>query len=72
MIINIPVWDTSGTVKFILVSHGHIISHQKRPRISAKPLFIMAGEEGFEPPLAESESAVLPLDDSPMYDRFCV
>ncbi len=27
----------------------------------------MAGEEGFEPPLAESESAVLPLDDSPMF-----
>ncbi len=26
----------------------------------------MAGELGFEPRLAESESAVLPLDDSPM------
>ena len=25
----------------------------------------MAGGEGFEPPLAESESAVLPLDDPP-------
>ena len=25
----------------------------------------MAGEQGFEPWLAESESAVLPLDDSP-------
>jgi hypothetical protein len=25
----------------------------------------MAGELGFEPRLAESESAVLPLDDSP-------
>lgn len=28
--------------------------------------FILAGGEGFEPPLAESESAVLPLDDPPM------
>jgi hypothetical protein len=28
-------------------------------------LFYMAGEQGFEPWLAESESAVLPLDDSP-------
>jgi hypothetical protein len=26
----------------------------------------MAGGEGFEPPLAESESAVLPLDDPPL------
>ena len=25
----------------------------------------LAGEEGFEPSLADSESAVLPLDDSP-------
>ena len=28
--------------------------------------FILAGGEGFEPPLAESESAVLPLDDPPL------
>ena len=28
-------------------------------------IFIMAGGEGFEPPLAESESAVLPLDEPP-------
>lgn len=27
----------------------------------------LAGELGFEPRLAESESAVLPLDDSPTY-----
>ena len=27
----------------------------------------MAGGEGFEPPLAESESAVLPLDDPPNF-----
>ncbi len=26
----------------------------------------LAGEQGFEPWLAESESAVLPLDDSPI------
>ena len=26
----------------------------------------MAGGEGFEPPLAESQSAVLPLDDPPV------
>ncbi len=30
-------------------------------------LFYMAGELGFEPRLAESESAVLPLDDSPKF-----
>ena len=31
----------------------------------------LAGEEGFEPSLAESESAVLPLDDSPVTDLRC-
>ena len=30
----------------------------------------MAGGEGFEPPLAESESAVLPLDDPPVETVF--
>ena len=29
------------------------------------PFSCLAGGEGFEPPLAESESAVLPLDDPP-------
>ena len=29
------------------------------------PISFLAGGEGFEPPLAESESAVLPLDDPP-------
>ncbi len=38
---------------------------QKRLSNYAKPLYCMAGEQGFEPWLAESESAVLPLDDSP-------
>lgn len=28
-------------------------------------VYSLAGGEGFEPPLAESESAVLPLDDPP-------
>ena len=36
----------------------------KRPP-GRRPL-ILAGGEGFEPPLAESESAVLPLDDPPV------
>jgi hypothetical protein len=30
-----------------------------------QPFYRLAGEQGFEPWLAESESAVLPLDDSP-------
>ena len=34
-----------------------------------KGLLCLAGEQGFEPWLAESESAVLPLDDSPMCFR---
>ena len=38
-------------------------------RAGGYPLYccnLMAGGEGFEPPLAESESAVLPLDDPPV------
>ena len=35
-------------------------------RILTAPMHqLLAGGEGFEPPLAESESAVLPLDDPP-------
>lgn len=30
-------------------------------------LFVLAGGVGFEPTLAESESAVLPLDDPPSH-----
>ena len=30
----------------------------------------MAGEEGFEPSLTDSESAVLPLDDSPSHQNY--
>jgi hypothetical protein len=33
--------------------------------------FCLAGELGFEPRQAESESAVLPLDDSPSRDWLC-
>lgn len=44
------------------VSHG-----QKKKGLAVKPTpcFILAGGRGFEPRLAESESAVLPLDDPP-------
>ncbi len=42
------------------------IQIKKAPK---KGLFCVAGEQGFEPWLAESESAVLPLDDSPMWLR---
>jgi hypothetical protein len=30
----------------------------------------LAGEEGFEPSLADPESAVLPLDDSPAQENY--
>jgi hypothetical protein len=33
--------------------------------VLAKLLILLVGELGFEPRQAESESAVLPLDDSP-------
>ena len=32
----------------------------------------MAGEEGFEPSLTDSESAVLPLDDSPACQNYSI
>lgn len=38
---------------------------EKRKKAPQGFLLDMAGEEGFEPPLTESESVVLPLDDSP-------
>ena len=34
-----------------------------------KQKFELAGEEGFEPSLTDPESAVLPLDDSPVRVR---
>ena len=47
-------------------SHLHLpeTEEEKGPREGALSL-LLAGGEGFEPPLAESESAVLPLDDPP-------
>ena len=33
---------------------------------SAMGILLLAGDPGFEPGLADSESAVLPLDESPM------
>ena len=36
------------------------------------PFLFLAGGEGFEPPLAESESAVLPLDDPPSKEIDCL
>ena len=41
---------------------------KKKPSGFAKLLFYLAGELGFEPRLTESESVVLPLDDSPIFD----
>ena len=45
-------------------SHPSTQSRNEKPATRAG-FFILAGGEGFEPPLAESESAVLPLDDPP-------
>ncbi len=40
-------------------------SKSKKKTSLRRPFDFLAGGEGFEPPLAESESAVLPLDDPP-------
>ena len=40
----------------------------KRPTLDG-PICVLAGGLGFEPRLAESESAVLPLDDPPEVGR---
>ncbi len=45
--------------------HRLCIYNKKSPTNEA--FYKMAGELGFEPRLAESESAVLPLDDSPKF-----
>ena len=37
--------------------------------VKLNPCFVLAGGRGFEPRLAESESAVLPLDDPPREGR---
>ena len=39
---------------------------RKRKAPTRGAFHFLAGGEGFEPPLAESESAVLPLDDPPV------
>ena len=41
----------------------HRLSDKKKP--ASLPAFLLAGGQGFEPWLTESESAVLPLDDPP-------
>ena len=51
----------------VLFSSSPIQKNKKGPD-GALSIFL-AGGEGFEPPLAESESAVLPLDDPPNKDR---
>lgn len=43
-------------------------STKKVIRLQSETLFL-AGVPGFEPRLTESESAVLPLDDTPMNDQ---
>ena len=48
-------WDTSISPQTI--QFDHIFS-------------LLAGERGFEPRLTDSESAVLPLDDSPVLQLF--
>ena len=40
-----------------------VLENERAPQ--GGPFIFLAGGEGFEPPLAESESAVLPLDDPP-------
>ena len=47
------------------------VPRAKKKGLAAKltPCFVLAGGRGFEPRLAESESAVLPLDDPPREAR---
>ena len=46
-----------------------IVARSRSERVSRKVIILpfVAGEEGFEPSLTDSESAVLPLDDSPAH-----
>ena len=74
-----PVWENMADDFFsypIIRINAYLpglvgpVSHCTRPQIKraclvSKPFCLLAGGEGFEPPLAESESAVLPLDDPP-------
>ena len=46
------------------------LAQTKNKKATARVAFLfLAGGEGFEPPLAESESAVLPLDDPPVVNQ---
>ena len=45
--------------------HRHLASTKHKKATARVAFSCLAGGEGFEPPLAESESAVLPLDDPP-------
>src|SRR5690625_1548216 len=56
-----------GSVRTPGFSSANSAIHIKKPAQGGS--FNMAGGEGFEPPLTESESVVLPLDDPPG-DRF--
>ena len=49
-----------------LIPRSGIISLNAIPAMKYAPHYFMAGRQGFEPRLADPESAVLPLDDLPM------
>ncbi len=46
-------------------SNPRLPTIKKTNRAPEGPVCFLAGGEGFEPPLTESESVVLPLDDPP-------
>ncbi len=46
--------------------YPHLPETEKRKGPERGPFAFLAGGEGFEPPLTESESVVLPLDDPPI------
>ena len=74
-----PIFERSNTERNGRFAPGHaaapprpsnsalisIFPSQKQKRPHEGAFLFLAGGEGFEPPLAESESAVLPLDDPP-------
>ena len=57
-------------MRFAVTSHkSQVTSHKSQVtshKILVHDVWELAGGLGFEPRLAESESAVLPLDDPPM------
>ena len=58
-----------GAVPVEQDSNPELPTAKKEKGPTRGPFLLLAGGEGFEPPLAESESAVLPLDDPPNADR---